>query len=188
MAIFHVINFTLKQCILISIISKRFFIHYWILKHKQSDTKSINLSTKLARTNSHLQSYTEIAQFKLCYQIWSVSIAYLNIYLTLIFVIQRAQCKNPFSLNCEWGRQRWSWFKPSLTQSLCNSKCKLKRLRSIKPRITVSVVAWTQVIESNSPWASNTFCHILPGHFQMNTSRVASFLLVDIKECPQFSL
>lgn len=52
----------------------------------------------------------------------------------------------------------------------------------------MGVVAGTQVVEGDSPWPTDALGHILPGHLQVHTSWVAPFLLMDIEECPHFSL
>lgn len=50
------------------------------------------------------------------------------------------------------------------------------------------VVAGAEVVEGYSPRPSNALCYVLAGHLQMDASRVATFLLVNVKECPHLGL
>lgn len=94
----------------------------------------------------------------------------------------------PQAINKLSKRQRLLNTHSSLSKSLGYDESKLQWLRRIEPWVTMGVVTWAEVIKCHGSWTTNTFGHILTRHFKMNTSRMASFLLMHIKECSHFRL
>lgn len=77
---------------------------------------------------------------------------------------------------------------PGLPEAFGDDECKLEGLGGIQSRVAVSVVTRAQVIKGDGVRTTNAFSHILASHFQVNTSRVASFLLMHVEKCFHFSL
>ena len=122
-------------------------------KYRHTHTVSPNLKVQVCK---YKMFYLSCNKF-----LWRLKSGSQKIFFTVQSKIKHMVAQYCAScLNSKWLR----WTEPCFAQPLCNIECKLQRLRSIKPWITMSVIARAQVIISNSPWPSNAFCHVLSSH------------------------
>lgn len=76
----------------------------------------------------------------------------------------------------------------ALPQTFRYDESKLERLGGVQPWVTVGMVARAQVLKQHVICATNALRHVLASHFKVNSSRMGTFLLMDVEESAQLSL
>src|SRR5262249_49607663 len=98
---------------------------------------------------------------------------------TTLRSIRATSCVPRRTLKTGRSRQRQSPAKAFLLQQLGKQKRKLDRLLGVQSRIAEGVVAIVEVFFADGAGSTGTFRYILPGHLQMDATRIGALGLMN---------